>query len=155
MEQHHYRARDGQKGHGLVQHERGTVGEELIQGAKDVSSQSEELSLSWFVVGKFSRILRVVIIRIKYRCVELIACRRDQPGELWCSSAFAHRDGEDIRALLSFPGPNGPICRSGLFWCSLVSVISTSGPLSKRRSFGEFILVGPCSSEAMSPLGKS
>lgn len=46
MEQHPDRARDGQRGHGLVQHERGTVGEELVQGAKDLSSQREELSLT-------------------------------------------------------------------------------------------------------------
>lgn len=45
MKQHEYRTRDGQKGHGLVQHERGTVGEELAWEAKDLSSQSEELSL--------------------------------------------------------------------------------------------------------------
>lgn len=67
------------------------MGEELAWEAKDLSSQSEELSLIWSLVGNFSRILKVVITRrVKYRCVELIACRRDQPGVLWCSSALSY-----------------------------------------------------------------
>lgn len=152
MAQHECRATGGHKGYAQVNMWGGkTVGEELVEGAKGLSSWSEELV--WSVVGKFPESCLSDGIQKN----QIVVCGIDsRVGETTQRLVMVHC--AELQPLLHSPGPDDPVCSSGLFCCSTGSTSNLHiWALQLENLILESILVSlcsSCSSEAVSPLAK-
>ena len=115
----------------------GDCGEGVSTGGKEVIFPKRRVELDLMCGRNFFRILRVMVTRgIMYRCVELMACRRHQPGDLswgsvlsfcsqgWSSSALP---SALLGLMVQFAGQASFGAHRSLLICTSVQVKIFSG----------------------------